>query len=303
MAADADAAPPATPAPWRDRRFSVLLALGFAAGLPLPLVAGQVLRQWFAESGLSLSAIGMTALIGLAYANKFLWSPALDALRPPPPLRRARTAAGLARHHPVAAYRLDLRRRADEPGGRRGTHRRPGDAGRLPVRQPGHRGRRLPHRGAPRRRTRTGLRPHRLCLGLPAGAARQRRGYAVPGRTDRLGGGLRRRRGHAQHWLGGRAASAQAALASAASSACSATRSGSSQLSRETSVARTFAHLDFASSSREVARPTRLRPLHCRDKDRSSDSPAVCRVHGAAVLAGHPALRRASSSWARRWPG
>src|SRR3954451_4216739 len=68
---------------WRDRRFPVLLALGFSAGVPLPLVAGQVLRQWFAESGLSLGAIGLTALIGLAYANKFLWSPALDAVRPP----------------------------------------------------------------------------------------------------------------------------------------------------------------------------------------------------------------------------
>ncbi|MBR0648319.1 AmpG family muropeptide MFS transporter [Roseomonas terrae] len=68
---------------WRDRRLPVMLALGFAAGVPLPLVAGQVLRQWFTESGLSLGAIGMTALIGLAYANKFLWSPALDALRPP----------------------------------------------------------------------------------------------------------------------------------------------------------------------------------------------------------------------------
>jgi PAT family beta-lactamase induction signal transducer AmpG len=68
---------------WRDPRLPVMLALGFAAGVPLPLVAGQVLRQWFAESGLSLGAIGMTALIGLAYANKFLWSPALDALRPP----------------------------------------------------------------------------------------------------------------------------------------------------------------------------------------------------------------------------
>ena len=78
----------------------MLLALGFAAGLPFPLVAGQVLRQWFAESGLSLAAIGMTALIGLAYANKFLWSPALDALPPPPPLRTARAAAGLARNHP-----------------------------------------------------------------------------------------------------------------------------------------------------------------------------------------------------------
>lgn len=60
-----------------------MLALGFAAGAPLPLVAGQVLRQWFAESDLSLGAIGLTALIGLAYANKFLWSPLLDALRPP----------------------------------------------------------------------------------------------------------------------------------------------------------------------------------------------------------------------------
>jgi MFS transporter, PAT family, beta-lactamase induction signal transducer AmpG len=87
MAVDAAAAS-ATAAPWRDQRFPVLLALGFAAGLPFPLVAGQVLRQWFAESGLSLAAIGMTALIGLAYANKFLWSPALDALPPPPPLGR-----------------------------------------------------------------------------------------------------------------------------------------------------------------------------------------------------------------------
>lgn len=69
----------------RDRRFLVLLALGFSCGAPLPLAAGQVLRQWFTESGLSLGAIGLTALIGLAYANKFLWSPALDGV--PAPLR------------------------------------------------------------------------------------------------------------------------------------------------------------------------------------------------------------------------
>jgi PAT family beta-lactamase induction signal transducer AmpG len=78
------------PRPWRDRRFLVLLGLGFSAGAPLPLVAGQVLRQWFTESGLSLGAIGLTALIGLAYANKFLWSPALDAVRPPLPLGQRR---------------------------------------------------------------------------------------------------------------------------------------------------------------------------------------------------------------------
>lgn len=67
---------------WRDRRFPVLVALGFSAGAPLPLVAGQVLRQWFTESGLTLTEIGLTALIGLAYAFKFLWAPALDAIRP-----------------------------------------------------------------------------------------------------------------------------------------------------------------------------------------------------------------------------
>ncbi len=68
---------------FRDRRLLVLLALGFSAGVPLPLVAGQVLRQWFVESGMSLADLGLTALIGLAYANKFLWSPALDAVKPP----------------------------------------------------------------------------------------------------------------------------------------------------------------------------------------------------------------------------
>jgi PAT family beta-lactamase induction signal transducer AmpG len=68
---------------FRDRRLLLLLALGFSAGVPLPLVAGQVLRQWFVESGMSLADLGLTALIGLAYANKFLWSPALDSVRPP----------------------------------------------------------------------------------------------------------------------------------------------------------------------------------------------------------------------------
>jgi PAT family beta-lactamase induction signal transducer AmpG len=67
----------------RERRFLILLALGFSAGVPLPLVAGGVLRQWFTESGLTLTQIGLTALIGLAYSLKFLWSPALDVVAPP----------------------------------------------------------------------------------------------------------------------------------------------------------------------------------------------------------------------------
>ncbi|MCX8133942.1 MAG: MFS transporter [Roseococcus sp.] len=69
----------------RDRRFLIMLALGFAAGVPLPLT-GFVLRQWFSESQLSLAAIGFTALIGLAYSLKFLWSPVMD--HAPPPLFR-----------------------------------------------------------------------------------------------------------------------------------------------------------------------------------------------------------------------
>ena len=72
----------ARPPLWRDRRFFVLLLLGFSAGVPLPLT-GFVLRQWFSESGISLAAIGFTAWIGLSYSFKFLWSPLLDQLRPP----------------------------------------------------------------------------------------------------------------------------------------------------------------------------------------------------------------------------
>ena len=44
-----DAGPAAAPSLWRDRRFPVMLLLGFAAGVPLPLVAGQVLRRAGAE--------------------------------------------------------------------------------------------------------------------------------------------------------------------------------------------------------------------------------------------------------------
>ncbi|MFC0408425.1 AmpG family muropeptide MFS transporter [Roseomonas elaeocarpi] len=65
-----------------DRRFLVMLALGFSSGLPLPLTA-FTLRQWFSESGVDLKAIGLTALIGISYSCKFLWSPLLDSLRPP----------------------------------------------------------------------------------------------------------------------------------------------------------------------------------------------------------------------------
>jgi PAT family beta-lactamase induction signal transducer AmpG len=86
----------------RDRRFLVLLALGFAAGVPLPLTA-FTLRQWFSESGISLAAIGLTALIGLAYAFKFTWSPVLDHAAPPLFRALGRRRGWLATIQPVLA--------------------------------------------------------------------------------------------------------------------------------------------------------------------------------------------------------
>ncbi len=60
---------------------------GFSSGLPLAL-SGATLGIWFAESGVSLAAIGFAALIGLSYTLKFLWAPIVDRL-PLPFLTRA----------------------------------------------------------------------------------------------------------------------------------------------------------------------------------------------------------------------
>lgn len=78
---------PPTRSPFIDRDLWLMAAYGFVAGLPLPLT-GFTLRQWLTEGGVSLAAIGLTANIGLAYALKFLWSPAVDHLRPPAGLAR-----------------------------------------------------------------------------------------------------------------------------------------------------------------------------------------------------------------------
>mgnify|MGYP003334971788 CR=1 FL=1 len=53
-----------------------------AAGLPLPLT-GFTLRQWMSEANVALAAIGLTALIGIAYSFKFVWSPFMDRLELP----------------------------------------------------------------------------------------------------------------------------------------------------------------------------------------------------------------------------
>lgn len=60
-----------------ERRTLVMLALGFAAGLPNLLVF-DTLSAWMREAGVSLQVIGYVSLATLAYALKFLWSPIVD---------------------------------------------------------------------------------------------------------------------------------------------------------------------------------------------------------------------------------
>lgn len=53
--------------------------MGFSSGLPLPLTLGT-LSFWLAQSGVSRTAIGLFALIGIPYNFKFLWAPLIDRL-------------------------------------------------------------------------------------------------------------------------------------------------------------------------------------------------------------------------------
>lgn len=60
----------------RDRSLLVMLLLGLAAGLPYAVLTGT-LNAWFTETDVDVATIGVLSWIGLAYAFKFLWSPAL----------------------------------------------------------------------------------------------------------------------------------------------------------------------------------------------------------------------------------
>ncbi|MGQ0662656.1 MAG: AmpG family muropeptide MFS transporter [Pseudomonadota bacterium] len=63
-------------------RLLAVLFMGFSSGLPLPLTFGT-LSFWLAEAGVSLTSIGLFALIGVSYNFKFVWSPAIDRLALP----------------------------------------------------------------------------------------------------------------------------------------------------------------------------------------------------------------------------
>ena len=65
-----------------DRRVLIILALGFASGLPNLLIF-DTLSAWLRESGLSLEVIGFFSLATLVYSFKFVWAPLIDRTRVP----------------------------------------------------------------------------------------------------------------------------------------------------------------------------------------------------------------------------
>jgi PAT family beta-lactamase induction signal transducer AmpG len=72
---------------YRQPRLLAILFMGFSSGLPLPLTVGT-LSFWLAQSGVSRTAIGLFALVGISYNFKFLWSPVVDRLPIPIMTRR-----------------------------------------------------------------------------------------------------------------------------------------------------------------------------------------------------------------------
>ncbi len=58
-------------------RLLVIFGMGFASGLPLAL-SSATLFFWLREANVSLTAIGLFALLGTPYNLKFLWAPFID---------------------------------------------------------------------------------------------------------------------------------------------------------------------------------------------------------------------------------
>ena len=63
-------------------RMVIMVVLGFASGLPLPLTSGT-LQAWLTTAGVDIKMIGIFSIVGLPYTLKFLWSPFMDRFVPP----------------------------------------------------------------------------------------------------------------------------------------------------------------------------------------------------------------------------
>ena len=65
-----------------ERRLIIVFLMGFASGLPF-LLSGATLSIWLTEAGVSLTAIGLFALVGTPYNFKYLWAPLIDRVNLP----------------------------------------------------------------------------------------------------------------------------------------------------------------------------------------------------------------------------
>lgn len=61
---------------------AVMLATGFASGLPLYLTS-RALQAWMTDEEVSLATIGLFSVVALPYSCKFLWAPFMDRYVPP----------------------------------------------------------------------------------------------------------------------------------------------------------------------------------------------------------------------------
>ncbi len=66
----------------RRERLAILLLLGFASGLPLPLT-DDTMKAWLKDAGVDLARIGLLGLVAFPYTLKFLWAPFMDRFVPP----------------------------------------------------------------------------------------------------------------------------------------------------------------------------------------------------------------------------
>src|SRR5271169_5074678 len=64
---------------YREPRLIAVLLMGFSSGLPLALTFATLSFR-LAEIGVSRTAIGLFALVGVSYSLKVLWSPLIDRL-------------------------------------------------------------------------------------------------------------------------------------------------------------------------------------------------------------------------------
>ena len=70
-----------------NRRILACVFTGFASGMPLYILI-QLVPAWLSDGGVSLTDIGLFALVGLPYTWKFMWAPLMDRWPLPLGLRR-----------------------------------------------------------------------------------------------------------------------------------------------------------------------------------------------------------------------